>query len=227
MGDLVDINSKVVKQFKKRAGQNKKITAQEALNMVLEIKGTQVQEQKMMMGMQNAFGNLVNDVQNEMNKMWQHVDITKKMLQDTSVCSANDWSNAWDKYVTKPQEEMLSKHLEVLRETSPKDAYFANVIQAVRDFEFKEETDPNGNPVDPKAIKDNALNALLNVEQREEACKYLRQQYMENLPEFVEPEEVTLDAANKVDEPEERPMPDCKYCGLETCSFCNDLGDKE
>lgn len=199
---------KSTKRAATKLSQGQKLTRQEATNAYVE-------NQQLFQGLTQAMGRLVaghQALEGGMRDLDTHLGVLLHALLDKGILTKEDLDTAWDKHFVQPQEEELTKYIENLKQQSTQDAVFATVLEKVRTFTF-EERDFNGTKVDGTTLRRMYMQALVNPESRVQALAELRN-IVPDLPELVVPEE----------EPkEEITHPDCHYCGLPECTFCNPL----
>lgn len=201
----------------KSVAKGKKVTQQQAFGALLEMR-------QMMDSTIGAIGRLTQTQQgfeSILERIDTNLGVLMSMLIDMEVFTKEDFEAAWKKYVTDPQEANLSKHVEKLKESSAEDAFFAEVITMVRDFDW-EDREVNDKTVSGKQVKDFYVQMLVNPTTRHQALVDVRKD-VPGIPEMNLPKEKDVPAPPKTDT--ERAMPDCKYCG--ECDYCKSLEEEE
>jgi hypothetical protein len=200
------------------AAKGKKVSQKKALSAMVET-------HQMMQALQNTMGRLANSqvgLEQVLERLDMNFNVLMKMLQDLEVFDDEKWEAAWEKYVVKPQEEALTKHIEELKQKSAEDAYFGHVMELVRKHEF-EEFEQDGQNITSKAQRDYYINMLANPAIRRQVLEAVRQKipYVP-VADFTAFEQAETE---KVRDPEETDVdqkhPNCHYCGKDDCEFCN------
>jgi hypothetical protein len=208
----------------KNVSKGKKVTQQQAFGALLEMR-------QMVDGVINAVGRL-SQAQTGYENILQRIDtnlgVLMSMLIDKDVFTKEDWTEAWAKYVLKPQEDALTKHIDDMKLGSAEDAFFAEVVNMVRSHDWPER-EISGKPVSGQQVKDFYIQMLLNPATRRQALTDVRKD-LPDVPELNLEELAATDKAKEetvVEEStsseENRAMPDCKYCGKTDCEFCNSI----
>ena len=210
MSNVVDFptpeSMKNTKKFMNKAQSGQKPSRQEANMAVIE-------SHQMIQGLQTAIGRLAQGFQaleQGVQSLDTHIGILLHTLIDKNVITQQDLEASWEKYVVAPQEEALTKHIELLKQQSAEDAFFATVLEKTRVFEFPNQ-ELNGEEVKGVDIRRYFMSALTNPASRNQVLPELRQ-FISDLPEYNPPQEVP-------EEPSKRP--DCGYCDAPECLFCN------
>jgi hypothetical protein len=222
MNDMTEMEQlegmKVSQMVAKSVAKGKKVSQQQAFGALLE-------SRQMINGITNTVGRVVQ-AQMEYEKFLQQINtnlgVLMSMLIDKSVYSQDDWKEAWEKYVIKPQEEAIDKRIEDMKTASAEDAFFAEVLNMVRSHDWQDR-EVNGKTYTGKQVRNFYVQMLLDPNTRYPALDDLRKE----IPEIPELNLGKLGENEEEVQIEERQMPECKYCGLPTCSFCNQLAEDE
>jgi hypothetical protein len=201
----------------KNVAKGKKVTQQQAFGALLEMR-------QMVDGVINAVGRLSQaqvGYENILSRIDTNLGVLMSMLIDNKVFSQDDWNEAWQKYVVKPQEEALTKHIEDMKKGSAEDAFFAEVVNMVRTHDWPER-EVEDKKVSGKQVKDFYIQMLLNPATRRQALADVRKDIPE-VPELNLEELEKEDEETAVEKKEDRKMPDCKYCGQPDCEYCGSL----
>lgn len=201
----------------KSVAKGKKVTQQQAFGALLEMR-------QMVDGVINAVGRLSQaqvGYENILTRIDTNLGVLMSMLIDKEVFTQGDWDEAWQKYVLKPQEEALTKHIEEMKKGSAEDAFFAEVVNMVRAFDWPER-EVNEKKVSGKQVKEFYIQMLLNPATRRQALVDVRKDIPE-VPELDLEELEKEDEKVAVEKLEDRKMPDCKYCGQPDCEYCSSL----
>jgi hypothetical protein len=204
----------------KNVAKGKKVTQQQAFGALLEMR-------QMVDGVINATGRLSQSqvgFENILQRIDTNLGVLMSMLIDKEVFTQEDFKEAWNKYVLKPQEDALTKHIDQLKEGSGEDAFFAEVINMVRAFDWPER-EINDQKIAGNQVKEFYMQMLLNPATRLQALPDIRK----DIPEVPELDLEALQKETPAEAPvvteteEDRSMPDCKYCGQPECEYCSSL----
>lgn len=193
-----------------KVDQGKKPTRQEALNTVSETN-------QRLIGLTNAMGQLAQghmELDKGLQGLSTHLSLLIHILMDKGIMTKETFEEAYQKYIVQPQEEGLSKHIELLKQQSAEDAYFAVVLEKVRAFKF-DDKEINGEQVSGTAIRNFYIQALVNPETRWQVLPEVSA-VVPDLPTFTPVSEESA-------EEEVNLHPDCHYCGKPECTFCNPI----
>jgi hypothetical protein len=205
----------------KNVSKGKKVTQQQAFGALLEMR-------QMVDGVINAVGRLSQaqvGYENILQRIDTNLGVLMSMLIDKEVFAQEDWDAAWQKYVIQPQEEALTKHIEEMKKGSAEDAFFAEVVNMVRAFDWQDrevEEGENKKKVSGKQVKEFYIQMLLNPATRRQALADVRKD-IPDVPELNLEELEKADEKEAVEKTEDRKMPDCKYCGQPDCEYCSSL----
>ena len=219
MGDVVDFpgkeqlaNMHSSRQVAKNVAKGKKITQQQALGALLEMR-------QIVDGTVNAVGRLSQSMVGY-EQILQRIDVNMgtlmTMLKDLGVYEEEDWKAAWKKCVLDPQEKAIAARIEKMKKESAEDAFFAEVLEMVRAYEFAGR-EINGQQVSGDQLRDFYTQMLLNNQARRQVLDDLRK----DMPETPELDLEALARKDEQEATEDTKHPDCHYCGKDDCEFCN------
>lgn len=217
MTETPQFSAKATEKVAKSIQKGKKVSQQQAFGAMMETR----QVANMLMGTVGRLTQAQSALEEALIRINTNLSILVRALQDKGVLTEAEHQEAWDKYVVKPQDEALTKHIEQLKTQSAEDAYFADLLERTRKHTFADRTVPAGpdgqtENVTGAEVKDYFVQSLVNPRGRRNVVEELRKE-MPDLPTFTPP------PPEPEPEPEKAKHPDCNYCGSPDCPFCSQV----